>query len=218
MIKSPMRSPNPFVSVSNVSSLKEKRLGLSSPLGLTHAADWVGAFNHDAVSGLELDDLANGHNNHVEDPGQSTMALSHEADAIFDRALNIESVMSITDFVHADLDGYYPPGTGNGDPDANVIDVTANENIARGQPVYVNVSNNQAGPAKAAPDAGPSYLRTQVVGFSEDTVNASETVTIRKEVLLTLSDWTSNNSVLIVVGRAITPNTIDIEVGERIIL
>lgn len=247
MIKSPMRSPTPFVPMSNVSSLKEKRLGLSSPLGLSHAVDWIGDFNHDAVSGLDLDDLAVGHNNHAEDPGQSTMVLSHEANAVFDRALDIESNMAITDFVHVDLDGYYPPGTGNGDPDANVIDVTANENITRGQPVYVNVSNNQAGPAKAAPDAGPSYLRTQVVGFSEDTVNSGETVTIRTEGTLNLSDWTNiagtttlttgvsyflsetsgnisttapttNNSVLIVVGRAVTPNIIDIEVGERIIL
>ncbi|MHA2402116.1 MAG: capsid cement protein, partial [Candidatus Kariarchaeaceae archaeon] len=125
--------------------------------------------------------------------------------------------------------------------------VTANENIVRGQPVYINNSNNQAGPAKAAPDAGPSYLRTQVVGFAEDTVSAGQTVTVRTEGLLTLANWTSiagttnlttgvsyflsetsgnitttppttNNSVLIVVGRAVTPNTIDIEVGERIIL
>jgi hypothetical protein len=247
MIKSPMRSPTPFVPLSNVGSLKEKRLGFSSPLGLVQTADWMGDFNHDAVDALDLDDSANGHNNHAEDPGQSTMNLSHEAEAIFDRALNVETVMAIGDFVHVDLDGYYPPGTGNGDPDANVLDVTANENIVRGQPVYINNSNNQAGPAKAAPDAGPSYLRTQVVGFAEDTVSAGQTVTVRTEGLLTLANWTSiagttnlttgvsyflsetsgnitttppttNNSVLIVVGRAVTPNTIDIEVGERIIL
>jgi hypothetical protein len=156
--------------------------------------------------------------------------------------------MTMLDFAHADLEGYHPPGSGTGDPDTSLISVTAYEAITRGQPLYVSVAtSNQAGIASCRPTAGPTYTRTQVVGFAETSVSAGQQVTVRTDGSITLSDWTAvagattlqpglqyyldptigmisttgtttTNDVLVVVGRAVTPTTLDIEIGERIII
>jgi hypothetical protein len=228
-----MGSLSPFIPTGGGSAgLVEKRLGTFSALALTDAADFLGDFNHYLSSLLELDYDVDGHLNHGQDPAASILSLSTEVSRVMIWARALESIMSITDYVHVTLDGL---------PKPNGIPMTANETVVVGQPVYVSGDAT----VNLADASDPSTARA--IGLAATAAASNESVMVLAEGQLEQSDWTSiigtalltpgtnyflslttgqmtatapdnTGEVIVFLGTAITTTKFDIEVNEIAIL
>lgn len=236
-----------FVPTTGSTGLLEKRQAAYSHLGLTDAVAKVSSWKHSASNDLDMEDDVSSHVNHGRDPGTSTLNLSQNAGFNWISRRGLTEALALTDFAHASLEGYHPPGSGSGDPDLSQHVMTSSGNIAVGQPVYVS-SNNVVGLATANPGSPmPNYALGQVIGLCLVAGTNGNAVTIITEGSVTQNDWTgvvgatslvpgaiyfldstagklsytppSTDSHLIVrVGRALTTKKMDIEVGETTIL
>jgi len=182
-----MGSLTPLIPTSEGVGLVEKRLGTYSNIGLSDVADFVGDFNHSASSVILLDDDADGHLNHGQDPATDTLNFLSVASQVMDKARDLESDLDLSDYAHASLDGYHPPGTGNGsgDPDLSQHDVTANETVAVGQPIYIS-GNETVNLANAT-----SVNTANAIGLVLEGATANGTATILTEGSVNQADWTT---------------------------
>jgi hypothetical protein len=209
--------------------LLEKRLSTYSPLGISDSATFVGAFNHPAQNTLLLDSEAEAHNNHGSDPADDTLSLSDALAFNMIRPRTIEHSLGFSDHVHAILDGYHP--------DPSKYDMTANETILIGQPVYVSADNTvNLGDATAITTAN-------VIGLALTDATANDSVTVLTEGSVSQADWTAvigaatltpgatyflnttagqmsttpptnDGEVVVTMGTALTTTKFDIEVNE----
>jgi hypothetical protein len=140
--------------------------------------------------------------------------------------------MVLDDFVHASLDGFHAPTSER-------YELTANEAVATGQPVYIS-GNNTVNLASANTDGDPSL----VLGLVLTGATANNVALVVANGSVTQADWTTvigtanlspgsvyylgttpgtlsatppsgNGQVVIMVGTAITLTKFDIEVNER---
>lgn len=236
---------NPMLPTGSGSSigLLEKRLLAVSSLGLDQSVSYLGDWLRYASDYMLLDNDADWHNNHANDPATHTLSVLDVATFAMDRARSIESEMNLTDYAHASLDGYHPPVTGNGtgDPDLSKHEVTANETVLVGQPVYVS-GNNTVNLADAS-----SVNTADAIGLVLIGATVNETATILTEGSVNQADWTSvigsaslspgslyfldttvgkmsvtapnvDGQVVVKLGTAITTTKFDIEVNKVAIL
>jgi len=232
---------NPMSPMNGGVGLLEKRVLATSGLGLSDSAAFLGDFSRSAQNILTLNSVTGWHNNHANDPASQNLAFSDFTTFNMDRERSVENTLSLSDFVHAALDGYAPPGGGGGDPDLSKHDLTANQNVAAGQPVYIS-DNSTINLANAGASSTSIVLGLVSVGAT-----ATNTATVLSEGIVTLSDWTSvigtatltpgsiyylsttagqmattpptgNSDVVVRLGIALTTNTIDIEVNNVLTL
>lgn len=157
--------------------LLEKRLHAFSPLGISDAATFVGDFNHPAQNTLLLDSEAEAHNNHGSDPADDALALLDALAFNMIRVRLIEHSLGFSDHAHAVLDGYHP--------DPSKYNMTANETILIGQPVYVSADNTvNLGNAKTIATAN-------VIGLALTDATANNSVVVLTEGSVSQADWTA---------------------------
>jgi hypothetical protein len=215
--------------------LKEKRLLASSSLTLVHAASQVGDKNKALDDVLLLDHGAEWHNNHGEDPGDSTLSFVDEATFNIEMLRPCESTLAFSQFVHAVLEGYHAPCIDH------TLDVLAGETVHAGAPAYI-VSNNTANLASAT-----GLVKSRVVGLITQAASASDATIVQTDGSVALADWTSvigtasltpgsvyflatadgqmsttpptsDGDVVVTMGVAVTTTKFDIEVNEVAVL
>jgi len=171
--------------------LKEKRVLASSPLALVHAVSQLGDWNRAADNTLLLDHAAVLHNNHGEDPGDSTLNFAQEATVVLDLPRACESTLAFSQYVHAVLEGYHAPSIDH------TLDVLAGETVHAGAPAYI-VSNNTVNLASAT---GPTKSRT--VGLITQAASVTEATIVQTDGSVTLADWTA-----VIGGASLTPGSV----------
>ena len=225
----------PMVPNLGTAGLKEKRLLTHSSLALIHSVSQIGDRNRVAASGLLLDHTAEWHNNHGDDPGDSTLNFAQGATVVLDMPRACESTLAFSQFVHAILEGYHAPCTDH------TLDVLAGETVHAGAPAYI-VSNNTANLASAT---GP--VKSRVVGLITQAAFANNATIVQTDGSLNLADWTSvigaasltpgsvyflhttdgqmsttpptgDGDVVVTMGVAVTTTKFDIEVNEVAVL
>jgi hypothetical protein len=232
--------PQVFVPTSGLTGLLEKRVQLYTPLELGAAASFIGDFQHSADSDIYLDDAADWHNNHANDPGGSALSLADGAGFNWERSRGISGDLTLSHKVHIVLDGYHPGGGGT---DNTSHTLTAGETVNAGMAVYVPSSNtvnlstaNSAGSIESFPVGlangnatvgnevevlceGSVYLPdwTAVIGTANLTVGSWYFLSDTSGKLTTTAPSTANHTI-IRVGRAITTTLFDIEISDGIVL
>ena len=225
----------PMVPSFGPAGLKEKRLLAVSSLALAHTVSQTGNWARDAASGLFLDHSAEWHNNHGNDPGDSTLNFAHAATVILDLPRACESTLALSHFVHAILEGYHSPCTNH------TLDVFAGETTHAGAPAYI-VSNNTANLASAT-----GLVKSRVVGLITQAASVNEATIVQTDGSVTIADWTSvigatsltpgsvyflhttdgqmsttpptgDGDVVVTMGVAVTTTKFDIEVNEVAVL
>jgi hypothetical protein len=218
-----------MVSTNGLVGLLEKRLNVYSPLGISDAATFIGDFNHPAQNTLLLDSETEVHNNHGSDPATDSISLSDVLAFNMIRVRASEHSLGFSDHVHATLDGYHP--------DLGRNDMTANETILIGQPVYVSANNTvNLGDATTIATAN-------VIGLALTGATANDSLAVLTEGSVSQADWTavvgatlltpgatyflntaagqmstipptSDGEVVVTMGTALTTTKFDIEVNE----
>jgi hypothetical protein len=225
----------PMVPSFGTAGLKEKRLFASSSLALAHTVSQTGNWARAATSGLLLDHSAEWHNNHGDDPGDSTLNFAQEATVVLDLPRACESTLAFSQFVHAVLEGYHAPCTDH------TLDVLAGETVHAGAPAYI-VSNNTANLASAT-----GLVKSRAVGLITQTASVSEATIVQTDGSVDIADWTSvigtpsltpgsvyflhtadgqmsttpptgDGDVVVTMGVAVTTTKFDIEVNEVAVL
>jgi hypothetical protein len=212
-------------------SLLEKRVNASSGLGLSDSVSLIGDFNLSIEDPMLLDSATSWHNNHASDPATHTMNMADAVGLNADWNRPLESVMALVDTVHVILDGYHPAGE-----DLIQHDLTANETMIVGQPVYIS-SSNTVNLADATTIATANAIGLVCVGGS-----ANDTVTIQTDGAVYQDDWTAvigtanltpglyylditaglmstsppvaDGNTVVTLGTALNTKTLDIEVNE----
>ena len=237
----PMRSPTPFLPYSGSSAgLTEKRVGAYSSLALIGSALLNADFTRSLESTINLAGSVGTHVNNASDPATDTLNLASAAGFNMERDRSLTSSLSFTDFAHATLDGYHPPGGGSGDPDLSKHPVVFDSDTLSGQVVYVS-GDGRVDLAKA--DAKTTM---NAVGLSVNAVTATATDYILTEGSVEQSDWTNvagttnlvpgalyylsevdagnikdtppASGFVVRVGRAITKTKLDIEIAQEVTL
>lgn len=241
MNRSASNTRTPMQPMNGSVGLLEKRVLATSGLGLSDSAAFLGEFSRPAQNTLTLNSVAEWHNNHANDPASQNLAISDFTTFNMDRERSVENTLSLSDFVHAALDGYVPPGGGGGDPDLSKYELTANQTVVAGQPVYISDGST----INLANADTPSTAI--VLGLVSIGATATNTATVLSEGSINLSDWTaivgttnlipgsvyylsttdgqmtvtpptSNSDAVVRLGIALTTNTIDIEVTNVLTL
>jgi len=244
----PMQRPEPFVPTSAGGvGLLEKRETVVSTLQLEHSVSQVGDKNLYPIDLLELNQDVDWHNNHGNDLGTSTLNLTDSVTLVMDMTRSIVDTLSLSDYAHAILDGYHPPGTGNGsgDPDLSKHIMLAHVDMITGQPVYV-YSNNTVSLAGCNPGVTDTD-KVNVFALVLTGNTAGNDVEVLTEGSVERANWTSivgttylvpgsvyyldstvgtlsvtapttDTYVVTRVGRAITTTKMDIEIGEVVVL
>jgi hypothetical protein len=177
--------------------LLEKRLVASSGLNLSDTVDLIGDYNHDVQDPMSLSSDTVWHNNHGEDPATHSLGVGDAVGFNMDRSLSLENTLNFVSAVHVALDGYHPPGGGSGDPDLSQYQMTANETVVIGQPVYIS-GDNTINLADADTEA-----TSQVFGLVSVGASANGTANVLSEGSVNQADWTS------VIGAAsLTPGSL----------
>lgn len=174
---------------SGLSGLKEKRKTVVHDLDLSQTAPLIGDFNHTADNALLFDYDAVSHVNNAEDPGSSNITFAQTAGQNIDRPRSITSNVTFGDSAHVAKDGVTPSLT--------EYNLTANETINIGQPVYISAANtvNLA-------DAD-TLSTSHVLGLAVTDATANQTVTVLSDGSVERSDWTA------VIGTAnLTPGVV----------
>jgi hypothetical protein len=180
-----------------VVGLLEKRLIATSGLGLTDAVDLIGDYNHDVQDPMTIGSDLGYHNNHGEDPANHSLAVADVVGFNMDRSRSLESPITFTITVHVALDGYRPPGGGGGDPDLSQYEMTANETVVVGQPIYIS-GDNTINLADADTDA-----TSQVFGLVSVGASANGTANVLSEGSVNQADWTS-----VIGATSLTPGSL----------
>lgn len=159
--------------------LLEKRLIAVSSLDMDQDVSIVGSvWNRETDDLMLLDDDVEWHNNHAEDPATDTLSMSAVAGFNMVRPRSLTSNMAIADHVHVILEGYHTPST-------SLHEMTANETINIGQPVYVSA-------ADTVNLADADALNTShVLGIAITDATANTTVLVLSEGSVTRADWTA---------------------------
>lgn len=178
ILPSNVRTPMVSLGRSGV-GLLEKRLLAVSSLDMDQDVSVVGSvWNRETDDVILLDDEADWHNNHAEDPTTDTLSMSAVAAFNMVRPRSLTSNISINDHVHVVLEGYHAPSTSQ-------HEVTANETINIGQPVYVSATDT-------VNLADADTLNTShVLGLAITDATANTTVIVLSEGSVTRSDWTA---------------------------
>jgi len=159
--------------------LLEKRLIAVSSLDMGQDASIVGSvWNREADAFMLLDDEADWHNNHAEDPATDTLSMSAVAGFNMVRPRSLTSDMVMADHVHIVLEGYHATSTSQ-------HEVTANETINIGQPVYIS-ANSTVNLADA-----DTLNTSHVLGLAITDATANTTVIVLSEGSVTRADWTA---------------------------
>lgn len=218
------------------SGLLEKRLITFSSLSLSHTVSTYGnEWNRELEDTLFLDYSINTHVNNASDPASGTLTMSQGVVFNMTKPRSLSSSMLLSDFAHASLDGYYPSGTG--DADLSKHEMTANETVLVGQPVYVS-GNNTINLGDAS-----SINTSNVVGLVSVGASANGTSTVLTEGSVNQADWsnvistslltpgatyflsvtsgkmsttppTGNGESVVTLGTALTTTKFDIEVNK----
>lgn len=225
----------PMVPSAGTAGLKEKRVLATSSLALVHAVSQIGDWSRVAASGLLLDHTAEWHNNHVDDPGASTLNLAHEVGVNLDLPRSCQSTLAFSQFVHAVLEGYHAPCIDH------TLDVLAGETVPAGAPAYI-VSSNTANLASAT-----GLVKSRVVGLITQAASVNEATIVQTDGSVIIADWTSvigaasltpgsvyflhttdgqmsttpptgDGDVVVTMGVAVTTTKFDIEVNEVAVL
>lgn len=193
-----MGRKTPFIPVTGSDAgLIEKWLMAASDVDLSDSAESIGVWDREASNAATLDSDAEYHKNNAEDPATDTINFADAATLIRDFNRGVTHNTSLSDFAHAALDGYHPPGGGSGDTYLDRHTVTANETIAVGQPVYVT-GNNTVNLADA-----DSINTSHVLGLAETAGTANGTMNVLSSGTVNQADWTS------VIGSAtLTPGAV----------
>lgn len=182
----PMQRPVPFVPASGGVGLLEKRETVVSTLQLEQSATHTGNRNLYPEDTLLLEDDAEWHNNHGNDPGENTLNLSDSVDFNMVRPRGVEDSLGITDHVHVTLDGYQASDS--------QYDMTANETVVVGQPVYVT-GNNTVNLADASAEATANAIGLVILAAS-----ANQATIVRTEGEVSQANWTA-----VIGSAALTP-------------
>lgn len=158
--------------------LLEKRLNAASSVGLSQSVSFVGEWNREADDFLLMDDVVEWHNNHAEDPATDTLAMSATAAFNMVRVRSLSDTITLDDHVHVALEGYHLPSTSQ-------HELTANEEIKVGQPVYISAANT----ANLA-DAD-TLTTSHVLGLAITEATANTTVLVLSEGSVVRNDWTA---------------------------
>jgi hypothetical protein len=179
MIQQPLMRRTVMLPLSSgQSALKEKRKDVTHDLDLSQSATQVGDWNHPASDTMLLDSDAVPHVNNANDPGSSTLNMSDTLAFNMERVRGIEDTISFADTVHASLDGI-----GSGLP--LQYELTANETINVGQPVYVSA-------ADTVNLADADALNTShVLGLAVTDATANSAVLVYSDGKVERSDWTA---------------------------
>jgi len=226
----------PFIYLyGQTAGLLEKRMVVNSVMELNDTATLVGDFNHAVQDPMTLDSDAEWHNNHGSDPATHAMSMADDAAHNWDFPRSVEHTLNLVDTVHAVLDGYHPAGE-----DLIQHDLTANETMVAGQPVYLS-SSNTVNLADAT-----TIATGNVIGLVRIGGTANDTVVVQTDGAVYLADWTAtigtanltpgtyfldtssgamtttpptnDGNVVTTLGTALNENTFDIEVNEVAIL
>jgi hypothetical protein len=152
---------------------------------MSDTVDLIGEYNHDVQDPMDFSSDTVWHNNHGEDPATHSLGVGDVVGFNMDRSRSLESPISFTSAVHVTLDGYHPPGSGDGDPDLSQYQMTANETVVVGQPVYIS-GDNTINLADA--DTEPT---SQVFGLVSVGATANGTANVLSEGSVNQADWTS---------------------------
>lgn len=163
----------------------EKRLLASSGLGLSDTVDLTGEYNHDVQDLISLSSDLVWHNNHGEDPATHSLGVADAVGFNMGRSRSLESPITFTSAVHVALDGYRPPGSGGGDPDLSQYEMTANETVVVGQPIYIS-GDNTINLADA-----DTEVTLQVFGVVSLGASANGTANVLSEGSVNQVDWSS---------------------------
>jgi hypothetical protein len=218
--------------------LKEKRLIASSGLALTQAASLAGSvYDRELDDVMLIDDAADWHNNHAEDPATDTLVMSDTVAINMEMLRPTSSTLTLVDHVHAALDGYHPP---DGESEL-ALDVIAGEDVYQGAPAYV-VSNNTVNLASAA-----DGTKAKAIGFIVQGASANQATIVQTDGCVDLDDWSSvigtanltpgstyflsttagqmsttpptgDGQVVVTLGMAVTTKCFDIEINEIAVL
>lgn len=218
--------------------LLEKRVNASSGLGLADSVSLIGDYNHTIEDPMTLDSDAEWHNNHASDPATHTMNMADTAAFNADWNRPLESVLPLTDHVHAILDGYHAPANGGSDFS---LDVIAGETVIYGAPAYI-ASNNTANLASAE-----DGVKSVAVGFITQAASANDATIVQTDGSVTLGNWeaitntisltpgstyflhtvagqmrttppTGDGEVVVTLGVAVDTQRFDIEINEIAVL
>ena len=225
----------PMVPSFGTAGLKEKRVLATSSLALEHNVSQLGDWSRVADNLLLLDHDTEWHNNHGEDPGDSTLNFAQEATVVLDLPRACESTLAFSQFVHAILEGYHAPCTDH------TLDVLAGETVHAGAPAYI-VSNNTANLASAT-----GLVKSRAVGLITQAASANAATIVQTDGTVALADWTAvigtasltpgsvyflhtvdgqmsttpptgDGDVVVTMGVAVTTTKFDIEVNEVAVL
>ena len=182
----------PMVPSFGTAGLKEKRVLATSSLALGHSVSQIGDKNKVLDDVLLLDHIAGWHNNHGEDPGDSTLSLVQEAAFNIEMLRPCQSTLAFSQFVHVVLEGYKAPV---GAPPT--LDVLAGETVHVGAPAYI-VSNNTANLASAT-----GLVKSRTVGLITQAASVDDNTFVQTDGDVTLADWTA-----VIGGAFLTPGSV----------
>lgn len=161
-----------------LSGLVEKRLYAANSAAFSDTATQTGNKNKSLTDTMLLDDEPSLHINNAEDPSSSTITFSSEAGMNIEKALSVEDADILSQYVHVAVDG-----VAGGQPIR--YDLTANETINIGQPVYVSSANT-------VNLADADTLNTShVLGIAITDATANTTVTVLSDGSVERADWTA---------------------------
>jgi hypothetical protein len=215
----------------------EKRMNVFSWLGLEQDVASYGDKNKSLWDTMLMDDSAEWHNNHGEDPGTSTLNMTDSATLLMEMLRPITSNLNLQQYAHATLDGYHPP---DGESELS-LDVLAGETVYYGSPAYI-ASSNTANLASAE-----DGIKSKAIGFITQAASAGLATIVRTDGSITLGNWeaitdtisltpgatyflhttagqmrttppTGDGQVVVTLGVAVDETTFDIEINEIAVL
>lgn len=168
----------PFIPLSGSNAgLLERRFNAASWLGLSDDAEQNGDWDREASSTMLLDTDTDYHNNHGEDPATETLNITDLASSVWDFNRSATHNVTFSDAVHVAKDGV--------ESIVSEYNLTANETINVGQPVFVS-ANNTVNLADA------STLNTShVLGLAVTDASTNTAVQVLSDGKVERNDWTS---------------------------
>lgn len=218
-----------------VLGLKEKRLRLHHTLTLNQTASLSGSkYARQLDSYLFLYDEVDYHKNNASDPAADSLTLNQQASINLERPRGTSDTLNLTQHVHVVLEGYHPLNS-------NRYEVTANEAVVVGQPVYIS-GNNTVNLASASDVTTSKVFGLVIVGatannqasvVSEGSVEQADWTSVTGTALLTpgsiyylstaigemsVSPPDGEGEVVVMLGTAVTTTKFDVNVIERALL
>ena len=180
----------PFIADSGSDAgLIEKRLNAASYVGLSAQASFVAFWDRETDDEILLNSDVEHHKNNAKDPATDTLNISVSASSVWNFNRNITHNVVVSDHVHVAREGTEIAPTG--------YNLTANETINIGQPVYIS-SENTVNLADA-----DTLNTSHVLGLASSDASANQSATVLSDGSVERSDWAS------VIGTAnLTPGVV----------